>query len=287
MTEEQTPGALRARVTAMAEALERAERDPAAADRDRLRDDIVGAFRDVEGRIAELTELKEAIRPLVDRYRALYPRAGAAPPRAPASVRVDHLGSSTFVERGWNAIAGESHEQAVRELERALQLAPGDTRAEALLGWALMRSGRLPEARALLEGVLAREPGHPLATANLGYVALREGQFARAIELLSPVARGATDRTALLYANLYLGMVYAEREMYRDALGFFGRTLELGPNLIEAYWQAGWCQYREGDRAGAAETWRRGAETNRFNPWGERCGRAAAQALAGEDVSAG
>lgn len=282
--------------------LDAVDPDAAQADRDAIRDGIIGLFRDVEARIAELSELRDGIRPLVDRFRELFPAVpgrtsgqtasaepvqggdGGAPER---STRIDHLGSSTYLERGWNAIAGGDYERAVDELEKALALAPGHDRAEALLGWALMRLGQISDARAVLEPLVGRDPANHIARANLGYVEMREGRLDEAIEHLSAVARESTDRTASLYAQLYLGIVYAEREMYDDAEATLTRALEMGPNLIEAYWELGRVHYRAGDRDAAAEAWKRGAETNRFNPWGERCGEAADRIAAGEAISLG
>lgn len=287
MSDERLHAELRRRYDEISSALDRAGSGSSREERDRLRDTIVSLFRDTEAAIDELTKLKESIRPLVDRYRGIFRGAGSGadadhPDRV---VRIDHLGSSTYLERGWNAIAGGNYEIALTELESALELAPGNSRAEALLGWALMKLGRGGDARALLEPLLKREPDNHLARANLGYVCMREGRFAEAIDHLSRVARESADRTAGLYARLYLGMVYAEREMYRDAELLLSRALDFGPNLIEAYWELGRVHYRAGDTSAACAAWRQGADTNRYNPWGERCGEAADRLTAGEPVS--
>jgi tetratricopeptide (TPR) repeat protein len=293
MTAERNLDALRERRDALVARLDMMVMGSASPEQAALREEIVALFREVEAGIDELSEMRESIRPLVDRYRALFrpgdgirpPRADAPRPSEPRVVRVDHLGSSTYSERGWNAIAGGDYERAERELRKALELAPGNVRARSLLGWALMRSGDLTGASGLLEGVLSDDPHCDLARANLGYVRLREERFAEAIELLSRAARSTTDRTASLYANLYLGMVYARREMYRDACGFFQIAMEMGPNLIEAYWEMGRACLRDGSRDRALEVWRLGAERNRFNPWADRCRGDADRLEAGEALS--
>lgn len=276
---------LRARYEDVAARVTRAEKGAGADDRERLRDDIVTLFRDAERVMEELTALKESIRPLVDRYRAVFRRPDAPPPpRAAPGVRADHLGASTHTERGWSHIAAEEHDAAERELVTALSLAPGDTRAETLLGWAQARLGRLDEARATLAAILARDSQHALARVTLGYVAFRGGAHEEAIGLLAPAARApGADRTAALYANLYLGMVYSEREMFADAERFLSAALELGPNLIEGYWELGWCHFRAGRPERAAEAWRRGATNGRHGPWGGRCQAAADAVEAGRE----
>ncbi len=94
----------------------------AAADRERLRQEIVGLFRETESAIEGLTAFKERIRGLVDRYKSLPAPAPAAAPQGQTIVS-DHIGSSTYVERGWSAIASGDPKRAVKELERAIYIA--------------------------------------------------------------------------------------------------------------------------------------------------------------------
>ncbi|HYJ79961.1 MAG TPA: tetratricopeptide repeat protein [Longimicrobiaceae bacterium] len=252
------------------------------AERERLRAEIVGLFKETEAAIERLGAFKESIRELVQRYKTIAP----AKPKAAAQSRVaDLIGSSTYVERGWSAIAAGDHERAVKELERALELAPDDPHAESLLGWAQMLRGQYDDALFTYYKVLTRDPDNPLARVNLGYICLKKGIFGEAIEHLSKAIRQDQDRKASLYAHFYMGLVYLEREMYDDARAFFRTTLELGPNLLEAWYEMGRTFYLEGDHAHAADAWRQGAETNRFSLWGERCGEALKQLESGAAVS--
>jgi tetratricopeptide (TPR) repeat protein len=66
--------------------------------------------------------------------------------------------------------------------------------------------------------------------------------------------------------------VYLEREMYEDAQTFFRKTLQIGPNLIEAYFELGRALWFDGQKDEAMTAWRDGHRTNKFNPWGKRCG---------------
>jgi tetratricopeptide (TPR) repeat protein len=59
--------------------------------------------------------------------------------------------------------------------------------------------------------------------------------------------------------------------MAEDAQNFFEKTLKLGPNLIEAYYELGRAKWQIGDREGAMQTWEHGYKANKFNPWGKRC----------------
>jgi tetratricopeptide (TPR) repeat protein len=277
MTAQELLEALEARYAAIDARLDTA----GAGDREMLRADIVGFFRETEAAIEGLTGLKERIRGLVERYKAL------PAPEAPRAQTVvsDHIGSSTYVERGWSAIASGDAKRAVKELERALELAPNDPATETLLGWAQMLREQYDDALMTYYKVLMKDPNNPLARVNLGYICLKKGIFGEAIEHLSKAIRQEGDRKAQMYAHLYMGLVYLEREMYEDARGFFKRTLELAPNMLEAWWETGRAFYLEGRTDEAREAWQTGFQANRFNLWGERCGKALAQLEAGEPVS--
>ena len=279
MTPEDLLDALDARYRRIDAQLEAAGPD----DRERLREEIVALFRETEAGLESLAAFKERIRGLVDRYKALAPAPAAAP--AQQTVVADHIGSSTYVERGWSAIAAGDHQRAVKELERALELSPDDPHTESLLGWAQMLREQYDDALMTYYKVLMRDPNNPLARVNLGYICLKKGIFGEAIEHLARAIRQEGDRKANLYAHLYMGLVYLEREMFDDARSFFRRTLELGPNMLEAWWETGRAYYLEGKPEEAKEAWRAGYQANRFSLWGERCGKAVAQLEAGEPVS--
>jgi tetratricopeptide (TPR) repeat protein len=278
MTAQELLDALETRFAAIDARLEGA----GAGEREALRTDIVGFFRETEAAIEGLTALKERIRGLVERYKALPPPEAA--PRAQPVV-ADLIGSTTYVERGWSAIAAGDARRAVKELERALELAPNDPNTETLLGWAQMLREQYDDALMTYYKVLMKDPNNPLARVNLGYICLKKGIFGEAIEHLSKAIRQEGDRKAQMYAHLYMGLVYLEREMYEDARGFFKRTLELAPNMLEAWWETGRAFYLEGRTDEAKEAWSTGFQANRFNLWGERCGKALAQLEAGEPVS--
>lgn len=236
-----------------------------AAQRAALRDEVVALFRAVEREIAELAALKDSIRRLVEKWRTFAASAAAAPTRA------DLIGATTFLEKGWARLSVGDYEPAEAALRRALELAPGDAYAETLLAWAQMMRGEYDDAQTRLRGVLARQPTHALARMGLGYVAFRRNQVGDAIEQLWRAIHLDNDRKATLYAHYFLGLVFLERGLLADARGYFRRSLELGPNLIEAQFHLGVASWRDGDAEGAREAWRAGAAATKFNPWGRRC----------------
>ena len=258
---------LRRRYDAIAAALAAA---PTEDERAVLKNDIVALFRDAAAAAAAMTAFKASVKGLADTWK----QAGGARPSGPAPAftqRVDHLGASTFVEKGWSKLSLGDAAGAEVALRRALELAPGDNHAESLLGWALMLQEQYDVALLTFHNVLMRDPHNTLARTNVGFICLRKKIYGEAIEHLSRAIRVNTDRKATLYAHLYLGMVYREREMYDDAELFFHRALELGPNLIQAWYELGRTRWLAGRRDAALEAWRQGAGANKFNPWGKRC----------------
>jgi len=219
---------------------------------------------------AELTALKDEAKSLVEKWKAL--KLTTAPAfAAERPVVADHIGASTFIEKGWSRISLGDYAGAEESLTRALQLAPNDPQAESLLGWAQMLQEKYDDALMQFQKVLMREPGNALARINVGYICLKKRIFGEAIEHLSKAIRLDNDRKATLYAHFYLGLVYLERDMFEDAQTFFQKALALGPNLIEAYFELGRAYWFNGQRTEAMQAWRDGFAANKFNPWGKRC----------------
>ena len=262
---------------------------PDPTGRESIKRDIIALFKRVDGALTDLGQLKEDIRTLVDRYKQA--SAAAVPPQGPApapqftgtrpAVHADHLGASTFIEKGWSLISLGDYAGAIQALDKALDLSPGATQAQSLLGWAQMLHEDYDDALATFSKVLMKEPANALARINVGYICLKKRIFGEAIEHLSKAIRLDNDRKATLYAHYYLGLVYLERDMYEDAQTFFRKTLALGPNLIEAYFELGRAHWLAGQHDDAKEAWRTGAAANKFNPWGKRCAEVLAKVEAG------
>lgn len=223
---------------------------------------------------AEAGSLVEALRDRGSRPPGLEPSGPDPRPR----LRQDRLGASTFIEKGWHLISQGDYSAAIQSLRRALDLAPLETQAAALLGWAQMLEEKHDEAMQTFARVLERDPGNELARVNVGFICLRKRIFGEAIEHLTRVIREGVDRKAVLYAHYYLGLVYLERGMHDDAIPFLARAVELGPNLIEARYELGRALWFAERRVEARAAWTRGAEIGSFSPWAERCRDAARRA---------
>src|SRR5688572_27835719 len=258
--------------------------------REAVKREIIALFKRVDGTLTELGQLKDGIRGLAERYKQMNGAAGAVPAGpAPApqftgarpAVQADHLGASTFIETGWSLISLGDYAGAIQSLEKALALSPGAVQAQSLLGWAQMLHEDYDDALATFSKVLMKEPANALARINVGYICLKKRIFGEAIEHLSKAIRLDNDPKATLYAHYYLGLVYLEREMYEDAQTFFRKSLALGPNLLEAYYELGRAHWLAAEHDQAREAWRTGAAANKFNPWGKRCAEVLAKVEAG------
>jgi tetratricopeptide (TPR) repeat protein len=258
--------ALVARHAAIEAALERAV---GLEERTRVKEDIKMLFRDVEKAMSDYAAFRSSVKSLASQWKS--GERGHVQAHGSRSQRVDHLGASTFIDKGWSLLSLGDAVHAETALRRALELAPNSNEAETLLGWAQMLQEHYDSALLTFHNVLMRDPRYALARANVGYVCLRKKIYGEAIEHLSSAIRLNEDAKATLYAHLYLGQVYYEREMFDDAEAFFRKTIELGPNLLQAWYELGRAMWFAGRPAHAREAWRAGAEANKFNPWGKRC----------------
>jgi tetratricopeptide (TPR) repeat protein len=261
----------------------RLEAPDAAAQKDVLKVEIINFFKLIEEEIADLEALKDDVKKLVDKWKALQASATLAPEFTADKpvVHADHIGASTFIEKGWSRLSLGDYGGAEQALRRAVELSPNDPQSEALLGWALMLQEKYDEALTWFQRVLLREPQNALARINVGYICLKKNNYSEAIEHLSRAVRLSTDKKATLYAHFYLGLVYLQRDMFEDAQTFFQKTIALGPNLIEAYYELGRAYWFNGQQDEAKQAWRDGYAANKFNPWGKRCAEAVSTVEAG------
>jgi tetratricopeptide (TPR) repeat protein len=254
----------------------RLDQPDATAQKDVLKVEIISFFKSIEQEIVDLTNLKDDVKKLVDKWKALQAGATLAPEFIAEKpvVHADHIGASTFIEKGWSRLSLGDYPGAETALKKAIELSPNDAQSEALLGWAMMLQEKYDDALLWFQKVLVREPQNSLARINVGYICLKKKIYGEAIEHLSRAIRMDNDKKATLYAHFYLGLVYLERDMFEDAQTFFQKTIALGPNLIEAYYELGRAFWFNGQQDEGVQAWKDGYAANKFNPWGKRCAEA-------------
>ena len=108
------------------------------AEREAVKREIIAYFKQLDVLIGELSALKDEVRKLVERYKQVTTStAEASAPEftgARPAIHADHIGASTFIEKGWSLISLGDYAGAIQALHKALQLSPGETQAESLLG---------------------------------------------------------------------------------------------------------------------------------------------------------
>ena len=242
-----------------------------------LKADIIALYRGAEAGIKSYEALRVTARKFAEEWKE---RASTAS----APLRVDHLGASTYVEKGWALLSAESYAESAAALRRALELAPRNREATALLAWAIAQLDQLDDAERLLGALLDGAGDSPLPLTVSGFVALRRGNAQHAMELLHrAIACASHDRRALLYAHLYLGMVFNELGMHDAAIEYLQRALTLGPNLLQAAFELGHTLWKCKRYDDAKHAWRAGAQANKFSAWGKRCADAMVQIEAGTE----
>ena len=256
------------------------------SDRERIKGEIVALFREADAAASAYAELRDSVKALAARWKYADNSTGAVAPgskaaHASATQRVDHLGASTFIEKGWSLLSMGDAVAAEQAFVRAIELAPASNEAESLLGWAQMMQENYDSALLTFHNVLLREPQNAMVRTNVGYICLRKKIYGEAIEHLSRAIRLGDDKKAALYAHLYLGQVYYEREMYDDADCFFRKAIELGPNLLQAWYELGRSQWYAGNREAAIESWRSGCGGEQVQSMGKTVRRVVGESRTG------
>ncbi len=247
---------------------------PSAEERASIKADIVTLFRRTEAMIAELATFKETIRELVERFKSLPGEA------AVVSLRHDHLGASTFLERGWAALAVGDWTAAAVAFREAASLDATNVTARALLAWTLVHTGESDAAITLCRAVLAADPASALARVAIGMVLVRRDQLDDAAIQLAHVTAGGGDQRAVLYAHYWLGVIALKRGDQATAIHSLRRAVTLGPNLGEGWAELGTALWHSGAVADAREAWEVGAGI-RHSPHAARCRELVALAAAG------
>jgi tetratricopeptide (TPR) repeat protein len=255
--------------------------DDAARRTAELKDDIIACFREADAALLAAQSAKDAVKALAERWKVLNAntssaapnesvQAPAAPAVAPVSARVDLLGASTFVEKGWNLLSLGQVPEAIVALQKALALAPGQVEALVLLAWALVNDGQLDAAHAPLEEARGQAPGDALAVMVWGRWLALQGHFTDADRCFEQ-ASASGDGRAALYAHLYRAQLQRTLGAHDAAALTLRHALQKGPNLVQAWYELGRTHWECGRRADAMQAWQSGSAANKFSPWGKRC----------------
>ncbi len=216
----------------------------------------------------------------------LWQLAKASPHQALAEALVASESCTDPETRSWiDASIGRAHfelgrnEEAITELERAIDAAPDELRGRAIvsLAAALSAAGRLDEATAHLQRVVASEDSTVSALANsqLGMVLLHSGNVVGALESIEPAIgqlQGVSGEEWALasslgnagYCELILGRLDSAIQRFRQAAELATETNQL--TIVAGCLQnIGFALMRKGDLVGALTELERARESYRAN----------------------
>jgi len=122
--------------------------------------------------------------------------------------------------------------EAIRQLERALRLSPGDVEIRDNLGVTLEHAGRIAEAIQHYETALRLKPQFPEAHSNLGNALLRLGKIPEAIQQYEEALRLRPD---FAEAEYNLGGALDQAGRTAEAIRRFEIAVRLKPDYAAAY----------------------------------------------------
>ncbi|OFV92119.1 MAG: hypothetical protein A3H28_07370, partial [Acidobacteria bacterium RIFCSPLOWO2_02_FULL_61_28] len=142
-----------------------------------------------------------------------------------------------------------THQQAVEEFQKALELAPDSTRERLNYALALLRAGKTPEGVAELQKVQQQDPAIPHTWFNLGIAFKKEGEYERAVGQFEQMVRLVPNEPISQYN---LGYLYRLTERADLALRHFEEAARLDPALAGPHFQL-YNAYRQAGRTQDAD----------------------------------
>ena len=142
-----------------------------------------------------------------------------------------------------------THQQAVEEFQKALEMAPDSTRERINFGLALLRAGKTNEGVAELQKAQQQDPKIPHTWFNLGIAFKKDGEYERAVGQFEQMVKLVPDEPISQYN---LGFLYRVTGKPDLALRHFEEAARLDPNLAGPHFQL-YNAYRQAGRAEDAD----------------------------------
>ena len=163
---------------------------------------------------------------------------------------------------GAGPVAGRARE--IEQLLKVVELAPTFARARLALGKALLREGRVTEAVDQLREAVRLEPQRGDALYQLGLALARAGRQEEAAPILQKGRElvAADERTQNASLDLAEGRSALQRGDLEQAGAKLKSAVRLRPDSAEAQSSLGQALEKQGDEKGAADAYRRALELN-------------------------
>lgn len=122
-------------------------------------------------------------------------------------------------------------QDALATVDRAIKVAP-DYRPPYLLGGGIRTSlGQPKEAVIYLRHAVRLEPGKEDAVLSLVTALMQLFEYEESVTVLKSLVK---EKPESAVGNYYLGKVYSQMKLYREATGYYQRALVLRPDFIQA-----------------------------------------------------
>ncbi len=144
-------------------------------------------------------------------------------------------------------VAKRQVDAALAELQKAVEVSPGNAEAQYQLGYvAHVLKGNAAAAVGPYEKAVAAEPGNAVYRTGLGAALTATGQTDRAVTELKKATEAAPDRPD---AWIYLGQAHVVAKRYKDALAPLEKATQLAPQNDAAWAYLGWTYFGLKDAA--------------------------------------
>jgi superkiller protein 3 len=218
------------------------------------------------------------------------------PPNGLVKIEVPAAEFYRRFDRAVELTAKGQDEAAIAAWKEALELDPGDARAQNHLGAALLQEGRLDEAITHLQKAVEVKPEFGSAQNNFGVALMREGKFDEALthfqnavevdpefadaqnnlggallqkgrfdEAIAHLQKALEVNPEFADAQSNLGIALSQKGRVEEAITHLQRALELNPGQARNHYNLGNAFYLQGKIPEALAHWREGLEKDPNN----------------------
>lgn len=142
--------------------------------------------------------------------------------------------------------------EAMEYISKAIELDPGFRPPYLMAGAIMASAGKDLEAAEYLRKAIVLDPSKEDAYLQLSVSLTRLFEYEEAVSTLKALVKVNNESVLGYY---YLGKTYGQMKLYRDAVGYFGKTLELRPDFEQAAIDMAAAYEAMGDYGKAIETY--------------------------------
>jgi tetratricopeptide (TPR) repeat protein len=152
------------------------------------------------------------------------------------ALELDPENVSAYCDRGWTYVNRKEYPQAIADFDHALELDPNNASAYSGRGWTYVNREEYPQAIADFDRALELDPGWPAAYNGRGYIHELHQEYQQTLALYERYIKRHPKEP---WGYYYRGRTYRGLKSYQQAMEDFNRAIELGPDASWLYWQRG------------------------------------------------